>query len=88
MDGAVEFNGIVERFPGVVEGVRHLFIEQRQWTRLGATKPHVDGLRTAKAGLAIAATAPSAAKRLSTMRRRMRIKRLVIVFPPVGDFSP
>ena len=45
MDGTVDFNRIVERFPGVVEGVRHLLIEQRQWTRLGRDQADLDGLR-------------------------------------------
>ena len=45
MDGAIDFNRIVERFPGVVEGVRHLLIEQRQWTGLGGDQADLDGLR-------------------------------------------
>ena len=89
MNGAIDFNGIVEHFPGLVEGVRHLLIEQRQGTRLGSDQADLDGLRTAKAGRATAATAAPAAKRLRTMRRGTPVKRLVvIVFPPVGDFSP
>src|ERR1700760_4929499 len=35
MRGAIDFDRIVERFLGVVEGVSHLLVEQRQWTRLG-----------------------------------------------------